>query len=46
MLGIAAGTGILGFLEFIKSAVLVVRIYITEVAYFQNHFQKKKNKRT
>ena len=35
-------TGILGFIEFIKSAVFVV-IY-KEVIYFQNHYQQKKKK--
>lgn len=38
--------GILGFWEFLKSAVFVVRIYITEVVYFPNLLQVKKKKNT
>lgn len=30
-------SGILGFIEFLKSAIFVVRIYYTEVTYFLNH---------
>lgn len=30
------GAGIIGFLQFLKSSIFVVRIYITEVAYSQN----------
>lgn len=36
MLASLCSVGIVGFLQFLKSAVFVVRVHFTEVAYSQN----------